>query len=384
MTRSPRPRPRLLVALVCLAACGAFLGAVTPRAVLVFVVPASLLGSAVAAAVRPGRPGTALVLLASTSLAWAEVVNLLSGTASGPAARSSAVAAALSGLAVLACTTTRPALFLLPVVAVVVGALSLGAGAEVGPVALAVAVLAVPALRAVQQGQDRWRSRPADRVVACLGLVAALLGGAAGLALTPARAPAVLFPGQAEPAVRAGLPDVVSRDVPPPPPAAAADRADDADADADLLPTVLVAVLALVVLAALALLVRLLAVRVAWRRLRRRCDSGDLRTRTSGAWPWLRARLHALGVAVPPEVSPDRAHRAEALRELPDDARAGLDRLTPIVVRAGFSSAGVSRAEYRAAWAAADEITAAARTASSRTRRVRAVLRRPPRRTSHL
>ena len=380
MTRSPRPGPRLLVALVCLAACAASLGAVTPRAVLVFVVPASLLGSAVAAAVRPGRPGTALVVLVGAALAWAEVVNVLSGTGSGPAARSSAVAAVLSGLAVLACTTTRPALFLLPVVGLVAGGLSLGAGAEVGPVALAVAVLAVPALRAVQQQHDRWRSRPADRVVACLGLVAALLGGAAGLALTPARAPAVLFPGQADPSVRAGLPDLVPREVPPPDPPRAAAPAEDAAVVEVLLPVAG----ALVLLAALALLVRLLAVRLAWRRLRQRCDSGDLRTRTSGSWPWLRARLQALGVAVPPDVSPDRADRAEALRELPEDARAGLDRLTPLVVRAGFSSAGVSRAEYRAAWAAADEITAATRTASSRTRRLRAVLRRPPRRTSHL
>jgi hypothetical protein len=129
---------------------------------------------------------------------------------------------------------------------------------------------------------------------------------------------------------------------------------------------------------------RLVLVQVAWRRFRRRCDTGDLCERTTGSWPFARARLRVLGVSLPPDLSPDRAAGAAALQELPEQARGSLDQLAALVVTAGFSGRGVSRADHRTAWEQADRAAAAVRASLSPAGRLLAVLRRPQIRTRRL
>lgn len=399
-------RVRLLVALTCLVAAVGYLGAVTPRALLVYVLPGSVFGSLAAASARAGRLGSALLTTLVVGGGWAVLVNVLSGETQGPAARSSAFAALLSGLAIVGVQTRLPTSFLLPSTGVFAGALALGAGGEVRPVAVAAVVPAVLALRAVNADQRRWLLPPRDRLVAGLGLLLALLGAVAALQLTVARKPLVLFPAQADPAVSAGLPDLVARTATRPTPrptpvsspstgarptatprptagahasAAARPPAQDDFPASHRLRDILLALLALVLLLVLAVLVRLLLVRLAWRRLRRTYDTGDDRSRTAGAWLWVRARLEGLRIALPPGLSPDSFDVASPPSGVPAAALPALAELAPLSTRAGFSPSGPDDGQRARAWQHAEQALALAERAVPRRARLRIRLRGPGR-----
>lgn len=401
-------RVRLLVALSCLVASVGYLGAVTPRALLVYVLPASLIGSLAAASGRASRLGSALIATLVAGVTWSVIVNVLSGQTEGPAARSSAFAAALSGLAVVAVQTRLPSSFLLPVVGVLAGALALGAGGEVAPVAVAAVVPAVLALRAVDAESRCWLLPPRDRVVTAAGLLLALLGGVAVLQLPIGSTPLVLFPAQANPLVSAGLPDLVARPLErdrPRPTAAATDptfrpqptsRASVAATRPTVTATppiqppvshrrpashrlrlVLLAVGALSLLLVLAVFLRLLLVRLAWRRLRRSYDCGDARSRTVGAWLWVCARLEGLRMALPPGLSPDAFDAASPPKGVPAVAVPALAELAPLSARAGFSPASPSDGERALAWQHAGRALARAEHDAPRRSRVRIRLSGP-------
>lgn len=395
--------PRLLVTVTVVLASVAYLGSVPPRALVVFVLPASLIGAVVATAAR--RLGAGLLTVLVASGAWSVVVNVLSGTTQGPAARSSAFAGLFSGLAVLALGTSMPALFLLPVSLVLGGALGLGAGAEVWPVALMVAVAAVPALASVERERRRWTAAPRTAGLLGLGLLVALLGGGVALVLQPPRTPLVLFPGQTDPAVNARLPELAQILDPGPtirPGAAPSGRPSRRPSTAGSLPSVLATpqpsrpaeprsltptsrllvalqlapALLLVLLAAV--LLRVVFVGVAWRRLRRHLDDGTPAQRVVGAWTWLSLRLPRSGVTLPPSWSPDIA-ADETQLPVPQSQKA-VHALAAQASMAAFSNLHVTTDTASTSWDLADEVDRVVSSAATRTVRLRALTRWPPRR----
>jgi hypothetical protein len=96
------------------------------------------------------------LVVALVALVGAEIVNLQTGLTEGPAARSSALAAAGCGVAPLLSHSRWPAAFLLPVVGVLAGALLLGAGGQVEVVAIATAAMAALTLALVERDQRAY------------------------------------------------------------------------------------------------------------------------------------------------------------------------------------------------------------------------------------
>ena len=206
MTAAPGTTTRAAAAGVCcVVAALAYSGAVTLMALLTFVLPAVVLVVVVTAGVASLSLRLAAASGLVAALGVAEIVNLVSGTANGPAARSTFAAAAFSVLAVTFVLGRAPGLFAAAVVGVVVGALGLGAGAEVAPVAVATAGATVVALAVVEAQDRRWTRRPPQLTTV---LVLALLVGAlvAAIALRAERRldgdPAALAPGSVQPAIR--------------------------------------------------------------------------------------------------------------------------------------------------------------------------------------
>jgi hypothetical protein len=354
--------PLAAVTGTCLVAGLAYSGAVTGLALLVFVLPGVLLAAASTSAVARLSTWGGLLAGGAVALVWGEVVNVVSGNGNGPAARSTFAAALFTAVAVAAGAGPAPALFLLGVVGVLAGALALGAGAEVGPVGVATAVAAVVALAVVGRAREAWAERPPGRLVV---LILALVVGAAVAAVVviadrqTTADPAVLSAGAVDDSIRP--PGFL--ELPTPTLTAARTHAADQQALAPAGGHVaedesrspfwwLVAVLVVVILA---LLVRLIWVAWAWRRLRRRLLRGSPIERVGGAWVWARRRIVATGLELPINLSPDAVAAGRGTSGLPRSVRPALVRLARTAEVAMFApSDGPTEAEVAFAWEAAD------------------------------
>lgn len=371
MTSRPGVTTRVVAAgTCCVVATLAYSGAVTVVALLAFVLPAVVLVTILTALVSRLSVRAAVVAGLLSALAVSEVVNLLSGTANGPAARSSFAAATFTGLAVAAVLGPAPVLFTAGVVGVLVGALGLGAGAEVAPVAVATAVVTVVALAVVEAQARRWSRRPPQLLVVVL--LALLVGGlVATIALQADRQldgdPAVLAPGAVQQTIRP--PQVLGDPDPRPTPTVTPNptsttTVDDPDATppAESPPPLraiwlVVALVVLTVLLSVAL--RMLWVALAWRLLRRRLRRGSDREQVAGAWVWCTRRLRAAGWPMPHSLSADAVGAGVGTAQLPRAVRPPLRQVAGLTVEAVYSPRP-DDPDAATAWAAADEVGRAA------------------------
>jgi hypothetical protein len=318
--------------LTCLVASTAYAGAITLHALLWLLLPSSALVGVVALTMRRSlRSGVVAVIV--VSLAVSEVVNVLSGTTSGPVARGTFSATTGTGLAVLLALSRRQLAFLLGVVEVLAGALALGAGAKVTVIAVAVAGLSMVALALLERGRRQLIGHQRLAVPLLFMLV---LVTAAGVEATyvqvrhDARAAASPFktvltttveppaflaidkrPGAAlvDPSVGPSRGEATA--TPAVPTVGATDHG-----HGDRLSRWLWAITGLfVLLLVVAVLGRLVLSRLLWRRRLR----GILRDNPSpavAAWLWLSAELERLGEPLPPSLSPDVVPSGDPLHPL--------------------------------------------------------------------
>lgn len=331
--------------LTCLVASLAYSGAVTTFALLAYVLPSTLLLGLLGGINRDRAP-RALLLVVPVALAGAEVVNLVSGNAEGPAARSSFLAGLSAGVA-LGVSALGP-LFLVPMAALIGGALALGAGAEVGPVAVVTAVLATTALASVEKESRHMTGRRGRSLGVLVALPVVALAAAGALLLQSHlsdRTAYQPFPAVIDASIRPPL----SAD-PTPTPLPTSEETNAPEASAAPLRThqtaglalrglLAVGVLALIVLVAA---LRLLWVSWSWRRLRRsRALQG-----AAGPWLWVLAQRQRLGQPLPAWWSPDLV----AAGAVPADP--ALQVLAGAVATAMFSSGPSAPARWEAAAAA--------------------------------
>ena len=181
---------QLAVTVTCLVAAVTYAGAVTTWAMGLFVLP-GVAGAALLATLLAARrmSGMAIGVVGALVLGWAELANIWTGTANGPAARSTAFAAGWTVIAVVLAHSRWPALFLAGVAGVVVGALDLGAAGEVRIVVVAAAVCAALTLGWIERSHRNWTAPPGR------GIALVLLSLLAGAAATGA----VLLQAQKDP-----------------------------------------------------------------------------------------------------------------------------------------------------------------------------------------
>ena len=375
--------PLVAVTGSCLVAGLAYSGAVTSFALVAFVLPGVLLAAASTTAANRFSPWGGLLAGGAVALAWGEVVNLVSGNDNGPAARSTFAAALFTAVAVAASAGPAPTGFLLGIVGVLAGGLALGAGAEVGPVAIATAVVAVVALAVVGRAREAWAAeRPPGRVV--VPVLAALVGVAVATVVVVADRQTTAEPG----VLSAGAVDASIRppgflELPTPTSMATRAQADEAPPVPARQPVEdsweprfswLLAALAVVLLA---VLLRLTWVAIGWRRLRRRLRRGSPVEQVGGAWVWARRRIVACGLELPSHLSPDAVAVGRGASALPRSVRPALVSLARVTESALFApSEGPTEAEVTSAWQAADLAAGEAVGSLSTAKRVRCALRR--------
>lgn len=365
MTPAPGLTMRATAAGVCcVVAALSYSGAVTLVALLTFILPAIVLVAVVTAGVArlSLRLGAAVGLL--SALGVAEIVNLVSGSAHGPAARSTFAAAAFTVLAVGAVLGPAPALFAAAVMGVVVGALGLGAGAEVAPVAVGTAVVTVVAFAVVEGLDRRWTRRPPQlTAVAVLTLLVGV--SVAAIAVQAERRlegePAVLAPGAVQPTIRPpqALGDPSPRPTATPAPTAKGEVENGAtppsSESAFPLRTIWFGTLMVVLALLLAVALRIVWVALAWRLLRLRLRRGSDREQVAGAWVWSTRRLRAAGWPMPRSLSADAVGAGQGTAELPRAVRHPLRQVARFTVDAVFAPPFEGH-DFRTAWAAADEV----------------------------
>jgi hypothetical protein len=105
----------------------------------------------------------------------------------------------------------------------------------------------------------------------------------------------------------------------------------------------------------LAVVLRVVWVWVAWRRLRRHLRRGSPTQRVSGAWVWSGTRLRTAGWPLPASLSVDRAAESGGPSGLPRNARPPLRRIATATVGAVFSP-DAAPADADDAWRSADEV----------------------------
>ena len=344
------------VGVCCVVATAGYSGAVPTRALTGFVLP-SVVGCSLVGFVLASRGRVVAAVFAGdgVALAWSALVNVMSGQDNGPAARSSFIAGCCAAVAQATVGSGWPSSFVAPVAGLLVGALALGAGGEVRLPAVATVVVVVIALAVVESARrnvvGRGRRRVAVPFVAVL--VAALAAAVVVLqAQHDSRRPSVLDRGAVDPTVRSSIPDpfpapshrqtshpataVAPSSVTTPNVRTSSAPAHRVASQSRRLEWLLAGVLLLLQLLMLAIEARLIAVRWSWRRLRRRLERGSFDDRVVGAWTWLRLRLTAARVPLPPYVSPDEAGSLPATRELPGDAPRRVDRLGQLTASVAF------------------------------------------------
>ena len=197
---------QLAVTVTCLVAAVTYAGAVTTWAMGLFVLP-GVAGAALLATLLAARrmSGMAIGVVGALVLGWAELANIWTGTANGPAARSTAFAAGSTVIAVVLAHSRWPALFLAGVAGMVVGALELGAAGEVRIVVVAAAVCAALTLGWIERSHRNWTAPPRRGIA--LVLLSLLAGAAAtGAVLLQAqkdpRDPALVAQGRQYPGIK--------------------------------------------------------------------------------------------------------------------------------------------------------------------------------------
>ena len=112
---------QLAVAGTCLVAAVTYAGAVTTWAMSLFVLPGVAVAALLATLLAARRmSGMAIGVVGALVLGWAELANIWTGAANGPAARSTAFAAGWTVIAVVLAHSRWPALFLAGVAGVMV------------------------------------------------------------------------------------------------------------------------------------------------------------------------------------------------------------------------------------------------------------------------
>jgi hypothetical protein len=367
------------VAVTIAVAAMSYAGAVTTHALMVFELPALLIALVVTQAlVREGWMLPAIGAGGFLALAWSEVANLGSGQTNGPAARSALVLGGCMTLAVVAAAWRYPALFLLPVGGVVLGALLLGAGGEVRAVAIATVLVSVVALAAVELSarrlvvvtDRRTHTRPWSVLVMCL-LVA---GVATLLAVTQARhdgrTPHAGIAGVSNSQIRPSWGDPFSRLANSSARTAVAttpngQKSSPQTTGAKQPPKhrhhtrwwLYALLLAVVLLPLGGASTRYLRVRRRWRRLRNRLESQDPANSISGAWVWTRLRLGLVRHPLPAVLSPESV---PAYLDSRSESREALRDLAALVTTTAFAEMPVDEAAAAKAWTAADLIAAEA------------------------
>jgi hypothetical protein len=165
--------------------------------------------------------------------------------------------------------------------------------------------------------------------------------------------------------------------VAPPPPAAA--RHHKPPAHRHSLSWALIVTLGLLLTAALAVAVRMWLVRRAWRRTQRRLGV-EPPEGVIGAWIWATLRFRAYRIPLPPQLSPDRAYRGEAIHDVPPNTAEPLRQLGLLVTPIAFGSHdAIADAEaVDAAWRLSMSACAEAEGSLSRFGRLRLRLVSPP------
>ena len=340
MTRAQQ----LAVTVTCLVAALTYAGAVTTWAMGLFVLPGVAVAALLASLLAARRmSGMAIGVVGALVLGWAELANIWTGTANGPAARSTFFAAGCTLIAVVLAHSRWPALFLAGVAGVVVGALVLGAAGEVRIVVVAAAVCAALTLGWIEQSHRNWTAPPRRGIA--LVLLSLLAGAAAtGAVLLQAqkdpRHPELFAQGRDYPGIKPVWTDPLAtassslgataaarphpRPHTPPltskPAAKQATRSHPAPVRKHTRSIWFYVVAAIVlfalVLAAL-IAARLLSTRFAWRRVRRRLAAGAPADQVTGAWAWTRMRLEACRLPLAVDVSPDVVVAGRAMDDVP-------------------------------------------------------------------
>ena len=401
MTRTQQ----IAVAVTCLVAAVTYAGAVTTWAMGLFVLP-GVAGAALLASLLASRrmSGMAIGVVGALELGWAELANIWTGTANGPAARSTLFAAGSTLVAVVFAHSRWPALFLAGVAGVVLGALVLGAAGEVRIVAVAAAVCAALTLGWIERSHRNWTAPPRRGVA--LVLLSLLAGAAAsGAVLLQAqkdpRHPALFTQGRDYPGIKPAWTDplatasnslggTAAQHITSPAPTPARShpkpRSTSRSHPAPMAPKhtrsiwfyVLAAIVLFVLVLAVVMVARLLFTRLAWRRVRRRLAAGAPADQVTGAWAWTRMRLEACRVPLALHVSPDIVVAGRATEELPQGVYTPLRALAAATTRAAFSrEQSLSAHEAAAAWRAAGKADESARELMTRRARARLAFRRP-------
>jgi hypothetical protein len=400
----------LAVIVTCLLAAMAYAGAVTVRGLVTFVLPgvvaAAFFGSFLAAR---RKSGAALILGGVLILGWSELVNIWSGSANGPAARTSFAAAGWALVGVVVARSGSPAFFLATVAGSVCSALLLGAGGEVRSVAVAAVVSAALTLGWIERSRRNWNAPPsrAPALVVLSLLVGAVAVGAVLLQVQrDHRLPEALAAGQAYPGIEPPWFDPLgtsekslqkpplgrtttpqtgksSQKPPPgrtrtPPPRPRTHPRVTKHVPSSSSTIWLYVIAGILLLLALVIAARLLFVRLAWRRLRRRLASGSPAEQVTGAWAWMRIRLEAYRLPLAASLSPDLVAAGSAGPDLPADAVDQLQTLAAVAATAAFSDGrSLAADDVAAAWTAAGRAEASVRDFRSKWTRVALALRRP-------
>jgi hypothetical protein len=133
-------------------------------------------------------------------------------------------------------------------------------------------------------------------------------------------------------------------------------------------------VLALILLVA----ARLLATRLAWRRVQRRLKTGAPDGQVTGAWAWTRMRLEACRLPLAVALSPDAVAAGRAGDDLPADVFMPLRELAAATTTAAFAyGQPITARAVIASWAAAGRAEASARDLLTRRGRARLAFRGP-------
>ncbi|HEX3899448.1 MAG TPA: hypothetical protein VHW74_09765 [Mycobacteriales bacterium] len=370
----------LSVVVTIVVASMSYAGAVSERALFVFELPAIAIAFVVTdALMRQRLMRLAVAVGIAVVIAWAEVANLVTGQSNGPAARSALAIGVSTVVALVVIASRFPALFLVPVAGVVLGALLLGAGGEVRIVAIATVVSSVVALAVVESAARRLvrvtrgerRTRPWSVALVCLAVAAV----ASALAITQARhdgrTPHAAISDIKNSQVRPPWSDPfpTSHSAPPPgalPPSTNAVRPPNPAVPPQakrhlhhshrLLWWVLAVLGLLVLILAGAVATRYLLTRRAWLRLRGRLRQQPPAEAVCGAWVWVRLRLRLYRDPLPVRLSPD-AVPAYLVSESASP-RESLQDLAGLVASVAFAATPADEGDVSRAWALADSVAA--------------------------
>lgn len=347
----------LAIVLTCLLALSTYAGAVTTSAILVFALPCVVLCLLVAFRFRSATL-PALLTVGLLGLAVAEVVNVLSGTGYGPAARSSFLSAAGSGAVVVLAESATPALLLLPVAAMVAGASALGAAQEVRGPSLAAALMSLVALALVERRRRRPVGLPRELGGVLVPLLLAI--GLGGLVVNVQnehfrKEPYLPSPGSVRAEIHpftkpsptpspTPVPTVTASPTPTP---SASPQTQSNRSSTHVLRDLLVFLLVLLTPVLLWLLARARSV-ASWRRAERRLRQGAGKQVVTGAWVWAIGRRATLGDGFDRWQSPDVLLASGVLRDDP-----AWTELASVVSQAAFADASLTGELQRQAWSSA-------------------------------